>query len=91
MNCVRDQNFIYIHAKLRGTDLDIVLVNIYAPCDRLEKCRVWSSLLNLRNSQNCECWCIMGDFNAVRCPEERKGTGGSSQHHRLESDDLSAL
>lgn len=33
-------------------------------------------------------WCVLGDFNAVRSVEERRGSISSSHNHKLESEDF---
>ncbi|KAD7478755.1 hypothetical protein E3N88_01891 [Mikania micrantha] len=46
------------------------LVNIYAPNDPIMRRRLWDQLLQHRNLMN-GLWVLMGDFNDVRCSEER--------------------
>jgi len=51
------------------------LFNIYAPCDVSRQQHLWNHLslrLGVLSSQNV---CVCGDFNAVRCFEERRSVG----------------
>ncbi|GKV03502.1 hypothetical protein SLEP1_g15791 [Rubroshorea leprosula] len=50
-------------------------VNVYAPQDRYKKVRLWEELGNMVMEKG-GCWMIAGDFNAGRCPEERRGRTG---------------
>lgn len=48
------------------------LANIYAPCSRAGRRALWESLKDLMNRKN-GCWLLGGDFNTVRCREEKIG------------------
>ena len=49
----------------------ITLVTIYSPCDIHNKRILWDSVKQLRQSMEGGLWCIMGDFNSIRGPDER--------------------
>ncbi|KAH1212738.1 hypothetical protein GmHk_14G040854 [Glycine max] len=52
-------------------DVEVVIVNIYSPCDLGSKKRLWKKLVELKRSL-CKVWCILGDFNcAKRCCEKQ--------------------
>lgn len=87
-SCVKGQNFICLSGRKGDDGSLVVFVNVYAPCDRAGKVDLWNSLIGLKNSIGIDDWCVLGDFNAVRCPEERKGQGNSSSTQRLESSDF---
>jgi hypothetical protein len=53
--------------------LACVLVNVYAKCDYRCKRDLWNRLSELIASFEDTPCCIMGDFNIVRCCDERKG------------------
>lgn len=58
-----------------GQTISVVICNVYSPCSNSEKFEVWCGLEDhLARYQNWAC-CVMGDFNAVREPSERKGMG----------------
>lgn len=48
------------------------ITNIYAPCDLEGKNRLWEDLLSWKARSNCLNWCLLGDFNTVRAPSERR-------------------
>ncbi|GLU11324.1 hypothetical protein SLE2022_280790 [Rubroshorea leprosula] len=50
-------------------------VNVYASQDRCKKARLWEELGTMVMEKG-GCWMIAGDFNAVKCPEERRGRTG---------------
>nr|KAJ0199611.1 hypothetical protein LSAT_V11C600310020 [Lactuca sativa] len=45
-------------------------VNVYGPQPEGEKVKVWEELSTIKRSRSAT-WIFMGDFNVVRCPEER--------------------
>lgn len=49
------------------------LVNVYTPCNMVERCLLWSSLLDRKRKNGCEEWCAVGDFNEVLYKEEKVG------------------
>ena len=48
------------------------LANVYAPCDPLGRQDVWTRLGSLLSNFSDFCWCVCGDFNAIRSPAERE-------------------
>jgi len=40
-----------------------------------DKVALWEELTNMKNANLSWAWCFYGDFNAVRCADERKGVG----------------
>jgi exonuclease III len=50
-----------------------VIINVYAPCNIVAKRQLWVELLVARNTYVAEVWCILGDFNSVRCSDDRRG------------------
>lgn len=64
------------------------LVNIYSSCNIYDKRRMWEELKMSKRGFGGGTWCLMGDFNAIKCHSERRGvnvlenraeTGGFSQ------------
>ncbi|GLT31257.1 hypothetical protein SLA2020_342010 [Shorea laevis] len=51
------------------------LVNVYGPNDRQRRLKLWDELKNMITEEGGR-WLIAGDFNAVRCLEERRGRIG---------------
>jgi len=54
------------------TGEDIVIVNVYAPCEQVAKKDLWERLVPF-TSKTDSCLCMCGDFNSVRSIDERKG------------------
>lgn len=48
-----------------------LIINIYSPCNLNDRRVLGEELRCLRIDNLTLAWCIMGDFNAVRCPSER--------------------
>ncbi|GKV32368.1 hypothetical protein SLEP1_g40981 [Rubroshorea leprosula] len=53
------------------------LVNVYGPNDRQKRLKLWDELEHMIIEEGGR-WLIAGDFNAVRCLEERRGRTGES-------------
>ncbi|PNY16691.1 cysteine-rich receptor-like protein kinase [Trifolium pratense] len=49
------------------------IVNVYSKCDILSKRRLWNNILMSKAGFGGGNWCVVGDFNAVREPGERRG------------------
>lgn len=62
-----------IKGKVIKTGEVFFLINVYAPCDLERKRALWESLHVLVTNNQDTCLCLCGDFNSVRCLEERKG------------------
>jgi hypothetical protein len=56
------------------------IVNVYAKCDINAKRRLWANLAMSKGGFGGGKWCIVGDFNAVRNGDERRGVGLLSPH-----------
>ncbi|KAL8503601.1 hypothetical protein ACS0TY_022363 [Phlomoides rotata] len=54
-----------------GTNLTIV--NVYAPSSATNRWALWDTILCPREQYKDSCFCVMGDFNSIRAPEERQG------------------
>jgi hypothetical protein len=49
------------------------VVNVYSKCDLASKRTLWNNIINCKRGLGDGRWCVVGDFNAVCCPEERVG------------------
>lgn len=75
-NCqqvVKDPNFLLIRGGVNGAGIILNIVNVYAPQDINRKKILWSRLEAMKGLYE-GVWIILGDFNAVRFPEERKNS-----------------
>ncbi|XP_058764806.1 uncharacterized protein LOC131638271 [Vicia villosa] len=82
----RIQNFehmVWVEGECRTNSKKIHIVNIYAPCKGRRKRELWNSLSSKVIEKNGECICVLGDFNAIRNEEERRG---STEHLRREEE-----
>jgi len=57
------------------TGEDVVIVNVYAPCETVAKNIMWGRLTSYVLSKKASCLCVCGDFNSVRSIDEHKGRG----------------
>jgi len=62
----------------------VVVFNVYSSCNFNEKVKLWEELINFKMGEICSQWCILGDFNAVRKHNERKGINPSGNTTRRE-------
>ncbi|MCH84550.1 reverse transcriptase, partial [Trifolium medium] len=51
------------------------VVNVYSKCDLASKRRLWNNIKMSKAGFGSGNWCVVGDFNAVCAPEERRGVG----------------
>ncbi|GJZ76785.1 putative RNA-directed DNA polymerase [Tanacetum coccineum] len=70
---VVNANYLCAFGSLTGINHKVALLNIYTPQASSDKVLLWNSIENLINSMDA-IWIIFGDFNVVRCKEERAGT-----------------
>jgi exonuclease III len=49
------------------------VVNVYSKCDIISKRRLWDTISMSKSGFGKGRWCIIGDFNAVLYPKERRG------------------
>ena len=66
---------LVISGTVMSTGEDVVIINVYAPCDSAAKILLWDQLSSYVLSKKDSCLCVCGDFNSVRSIDERKGKG----------------
>lgn len=66
---------LVIIGKVILTGEDIVVINVYAPCDNVVRKDLWERLVPIIISKFDSCVCVCGDFNSIRSADERKGRG----------------
>ena len=59
-------------------NIPVVIVNVYSSCNLQEKIQMWANLLEIRQGEPCNSWCILGDFNSIRNERERRGINSSN-------------
>jgi len=57
-----------------------VVVNIYNTGSMIEKKAIWEEVRVKRLIINTKVWCVVGDFNSIRCPGERRSVGCDVDH-----------
>ncbi|XP_021971468.1 uncharacterized protein LOC110866634 [Helianthus annuus] len=62
-----------VNGKLTGSNQILNIIDVYAPQRVLEKKVGWNSLADILKSGVGQ-WVLLGDFNVVRFPEERKNS-----------------
>lgn len=72
-------NFLGLEGFWGKDRVPISMVNVHAPCDFRGKKLLWDELVGLMESRGGDKWCIIGDFNSIKAPCERKGVGGISR------------
>jgi hypothetical protein len=60
------------------------VVNVYSKCNMTAKRALWRDIAMSRRGFGGCSWCIVGDFNAVRDANERRGVGSHIQHGRMQ-------
>ncbi|MCH98898.1 hypothetical protein A2U01_0019907, partial [Trifolium medium] len=65
-----------------------VILNVYAPCGLNGKKRLWVDILVAKQSVAAEFWCVLGDFNSIRGPEERQRGSGSMFYPGVSEDSM---
>lgn len=68
-----------------GVDkLQVTIINVYASCDLRGKMRLWEELLAQMVDRGEGRSCILGDFNSIKSPHERKGVAGHDRNIEME-------
>ncbi|XP_058767746.1 uncharacterized protein LOC131641470 [Vicia villosa] len=78
----RGKGFVGINISWKGKVYN--LINVYASCNRKDRCLVCLELLDLKNRRGLEDWCIVGDFNEVLNGDERIGATSNRARRGME-------
>ncbi|PWA83317.1 RNA-directed DNA polymerase, eukaryota [Artemisia annua] len=70
---IKDPNFLLVRGKLKGSGELLNVINVYAPQSSSAKALLWSKI-EVEVSRHRGMWMVVGDFNVVRFPEERKNS-----------------
>lgn len=66
-----NRNFLLIKGTLNSS-FSCAIVNVYGPCNPSDRKNLWEQLAKLKIHFS-EPWCLGGDLNETKIPEERKG------------------
>ncbi|MFS8003872.1 putative reverse transcriptase domain, fatty acid desaturase domain, acyl-CoA desaturase [Helianthus anomalus] len=70
VEAIKDPNFLIVKGKLKGSGQILNIGNVYGPQDLIQKRQLWEKLRYcIEGSEGM--WILLGDFNAVRIPEEK--------------------
>ena len=75
---VSHDHMLQVHGRFIQTNVEFYLFNICAPCEPRAKQELWASLSVHLSLLRGEKVCVYGEFNSVRCPEERRALRGGS-------------
>ncbi|KAJ0589790.1 putative RNA-directed DNA polymerase [Helianthus annuus] len=73
-NVIKTRNLLCISGNLVGSGLVLNFVNVYAPQSISGKQALWVEIGQLISGSD-GLWVVTGDFNAVRCREEKRNCG----------------
>ncbi|KHN31803.1 hypothetical protein glysoja_049476, partial [Glycine soja] len=65
------RGFILLEGTWMKDNKKVYVTNVYAPCDIQGKRDQWEELKNLKAVYQDGPWCLLGDFNSIRHPQER--------------------
>ncbi|GJS31326.1 RNA-directed DNA polymerase, eukaryota [Tanacetum coccineum] len=66
-------NFVALYGTWIPSKIQLLIIPVYAPQSYASKFQLWDFIASLINQWNGECM-VMGDFNEVRCKEDRWGS-----------------
>lgn len=70
---------------LWGKDqVQVTIVNVYAPCDLRGKKFMWEEIINSMESRGGDRWCVLGDFNSIKSSSERRGVDGFNRNEEVQ-------
>ncbi|RZB65498.1 hypothetical protein D0Y65_041524 [Glycine soja] len=72
-NKVTGIGFILLEGVCTREALKICILTVYSPCDIHNKRLLWNSVRQLKQASQVRLWCVLGDFNCIRNPNERMG------------------
>jgi exonuclease III len=69
---VSRDHVLWCHGRFLSSGEEFHVANVYGPCDSAAKQGLWDSLSLRLQSLGGKRVCVCGDFNAVRCVDERQ-------------------
>ncbi|XP_020236162.1 uncharacterized protein LOC109815778 [Cajanus cajan] len=70
---ITGQGYLGLVSKWIVTGDLMVIINIYAPSKRQRKKMLWDEILEKKRASPIALWCMVGDFNSIRCLVKRVG------------------
>ncbi|GKD47523.1 putative RNA-directed DNA polymerase, partial [Tanacetum coccineum] len=87
-HAVGEVDFLAVVGKWNGVEGVVGLLNIYGPRDEYQRGRLWNRLSSILTSVDAV-WCLFGDFNEVRCIEDRLNSEFNERSARSYNDIIS--
>ena len=81
---ISKRGFIITIGKWGKDNIQVNIINVYSPCEINEKRRMWEDIIKYKEEVGGKVWCILGDFNAMRNLQERKGVNHIGINSRSE-------
>lgn len=83
---------LVVNGFLHDDGSQVCIINVYAPCLSAEKLVLWDLIRNVIMQQSDTYICVVGDFNAIRREDERRGRSTVLDHRDMsEFNDFIAL
>lgn len=76
--------FLELFGKWGSNKIPCSIVGVYSPCDDRGKRSFWQEVIARVECNPGHSWCFLGDFNAVKSPEVRRGVIDSSSRKEME-------
>jgi hypothetical protein len=76
------EGFVGVCLDLADKQVGCCVINIYAKCNLADKHRLWRDVLMTKRGFGDIIWCVVGDFNSVTDPIERRGVGAGNSGGR---------
>ncbi|XP_021991083.1 uncharacterized protein LOC110887826 [Helianthus annuus] len=70
----KHRHFLLVKGVMKGNNQALNVMNVYAPHSNSEKKMLWNYIREIISAGAGQ-WVLLGDFNAVRGPEDRLNTG----------------
>lgn len=70
-------NAAIVNGRWKTTMEEVSIINVYTPCNRVEKRLLWDIISLLVAQSRGSLLCLIGDFNSILEEDKRKGAGGS--------------
>lgn len=67
-----EEQVLRLHILNQGYDIDMCITLVYVKCTIVDRLPLWESLYNLSEVTSIP-WMVGGDFNVIRCEEEKLG------------------
>ncbi|GKA95732.1 RNA-directed DNA polymerase, eukaryota [Tanacetum coccineum] len=87
-NHIISDNFLVLYGSWKPNKTKLLVISIYAPQSLAEKRLLWNYISLLISRWGGEC-IVMGDFNEVRCEDERMGSAFNEQGAAVFNDFIS--